>query len=153
TLPSAADQYREAFFPLAAKRVKELRSSGSRFVHYTTADTATHILRTNEAWLRNTSTLNDFSEVEHGLECLQTALASESGNKFRDALRESAPGVADEVQELFEACLPAIRERTFVTCFSEHNPKEDRYGRLSMWRAYGGNSGVALVLNCDVFFA
>ena len=39
-----------------------------------------------------------------------------------------------------------------MLCVSEHLPEEDRHGRLSMWRAYGGQTGVALVLNGGVMF-
>jgi hypothetical protein len=34
---------------------------------------------------------------------------------------------------------------------SEHDDTEDELGRLSMWRAYGGKCGVALVLNPTIF--
>ncbi|MEO6186783.1 MAG: DUF2971 domain-containing protein, partial [Steroidobacteraceae bacterium] len=61
------------------------------------------------------------------------------------------PGVWKEVESRFDECLPAFQHRTFLTCVSEHDPSEDKYGRLSMWRAYGGSSGVALVLNSQVF--
>jgi hypothetical protein len=53
--------------------------------------------------------------------------------------------------------------RTFVACFSEHggtnwdasdrDHQEDAFGRLSMWRAYGRGSGVALVLNHKPFMS
>src|SRR5262249_18629266 len=42
---------------------------------------------------------------------------------------------------------------TYLTCLSEHRAEEDTCGRLSMWRAYGGTTGVAVVLNGDVMFA
>ena len=35
---------------------------------------------------------------------------------------------------------------TYIGCVSEHDPAEDGIGRLSMWRAYSGMSGIALVL-------
>ena len=41
--------------------------------------------------------------------------------------------------------------RTYLTCISEHDADEDRIGQLSMWRAYGGRAGVAVVLNGGVF--
>lgn len=36
---------------------------------------------------------------------------------------------------------------TYITCVTEHNVEDEKYGRLSMWRAYGGEESVALVLN------
>lgn len=44
----------------------------------------------------------------------------------------------------------ALQHNTFLTCVSEHlgaTDDEDNLGRLSMWRAYGGENGVALILN------
>jgi hypothetical protein len=44
-------------------------------------------------------------------------------------------------------------EDTFIACMSEHDLDDREYGKLSMWRAYGGNTGVAFVLNPKVFFS
>jgi hypothetical protein len=43
-----------------------------------------------------------------------------------------------------------------MICFSEHGNTEvdeDSFGRLSMWRAYGGDNNVAMILNPEPFFA
>lgn len=40
---------------------------------------------------------------------------------------------------------------THIISLSEHDDTEDNFGRLSMWRAYGGKTGVALVLNPQIF--
>lgn len=37
-------------------------------------------------------------------------------------------------------------------CVSEHRAREDERGRLSMWRAYGGRNGVAMVFNGTAMF-
>ena len=34
-----------------------------------------------------------------------------------------------------------IRLNTYITCVSEHQDSEDKHGRLSMWRAFGGGTG------------
>jgi Protein of unknown function (DUF2971) len=57
------------------------------------------------------------------------------------------------LEDYFNAWLPGIRRDTYMTCVSEHLPEEDNHGRLSMWRAYGGPTGVALVLNSGVMFS
>jgi hypothetical protein len=46
-----------------------------------------------------------------------------------------------------------MRADTYLTCVSEHEVREDILGRLSMWRAYGGINGVALVMNNAAFQA
>jgi hypothetical protein len=41
-----------------------------------------------------------------------------------------------------------IQFNTYITSISEHDAKEDLHGRLSMWRAFGGNTArVALVFD------
>jgi hypothetical protein len=39
---------------------------------------------------------------------------------------------------------------TSLFCVSEHQDNEDEHGRLSMWRAYGESTGVALVIKNSV---
>ncbi|HEV8724938.1 MAG TPA: DUF2971 domain-containing protein [Candidatus Binatia bacterium] len=90
---------------------------------------------------------------EHGFECLNTAYKAEPGNSFNLALDACFPGLAEDLKNYFNAWLPGIRRDTYMTCVSEHSAEEDRHGRLSMWRAYGGQAGVALVLNGAVMFS
>jgi hypothetical protein len=40
---------------------------------------------------------------------------------------------------------------TYLTCVSERSDSEDLTGRLSMWRAYGEQTGVAFVMNNPLF--
>lgn len=40
-----------------------------------------------------------------------------------------------------------INLNTFISSISEHDFKEDKHGRLSMWRAYGHKSAAAIVFN------
>ena len=125
---------------------------GTRMVYYTSAATAIQILRNHEIWMRSTQIMNDFMEVEHGIACVEHALQSESGRRFQSLVNTFYPGVFGEVVELFRAWVPGLRADTFLACVSEHPQDENAYGRLSMWRAYGGSAGVALVLNPGVFF-
>ena len=46
-----------------------------------------------------------------------------------------------------------LRFSTYLTSLSEHDATEDSNGRLSMWRAYGNENGVALVLKNTPFLA
>lgn len=140
------------FFPYAAERTRDVIAAGGRFVYYTTADTATSILRNRKVWMRSTTAMNDYMEVEHGFECLNAAYKAEPGTAFNRALDTCFPGLATEVRDFFNAWLPGIRQDTYMLCVSEHLPEEDQHGRLSMWRAYGGQAGVALVLNGGVMF-
>ena len=138
--PADTDRTTHIFYPYAEEKTREVITAGGRFVYYTTAETATSILKNKQIWMRNTAAMNDYMEVEHGFDCLDAAYKAEPGNSFNAALNSCFPGLAHEVKDFF-------------ICVSEHLPAEDRHGRLSMWRAYGGKTGVALVLNGAVMFS
>ena len=55
------------------------------------------------------------------------------------------PGIRKEVAERIDALADTVAYDTYIACVSEHDPGEDKIGRLSMWRAYG-SGGVAFVL-------
>jgi hypothetical protein len=55
------------------------------------------------------------------------------------------------LQKLYSGWLDTIFSQTFIACLSEEGEKEEALGRLSMWRAYGGQGGVALFLNQRFF--
>jgi hypothetical protein len=141
----------ELFHPHAAQKLEEVKGK-KRFVHYTSARAAKSIIESACIWMRNVTCMNDYSEVQHGLECLFAAYNSDIGKKFRDALDIWFPGLCKEVEELFNGWLPEMRYGTYIVCVSEHEDKENMLGRLSMWRAYGRTTGVALVFNSDPFF-
>lgn len=141
------------FFPDAYSRLSGMLAEGSRLVHYTSAEVGMSIIQNSAIWMRNTMTMNDFSEVEHGLECINAGWKSEEGHRLRTAVDAIHPGTADAAEEQFNLWLPDMRSETYITCVSEHPPSEDSHGRLSMWRAYGGRSGVALVMNTTPFAA
>lgn len=146
------NQLRHIFFPYTDDRTREVTENGHRFVYYTTAETAFRIIKNKEIWMRNTSTMNDYLEVEHGFGCLNAAYKSDSGVNFRETFDSIFPGLTEEVVAKFNSWLPGIRRDTYISCVSEHLEEEDQNGRLSMWRAYGGNAGVAVVINPAAMF-
>jgi len=140
--------YKQIFFPFEARATQRVSQTGGRFAYYTNAETAYKILKNQEIWMRHTRVMNDYLEVEHGLECIRAAHRhSDAGNEFDRALDSCFPDISKEIADLFDSWAPIIRQHTYVTCFSEHSSDDDEFGRLSMWRAYGGSSGVALILN------
>ena len=60
-------------------------------------------------------------------------------------------GLSPEIEKLFDDWTGHLKFDTYLTCFSEHKESEDTFGRLSMWRAYGGTTGVALVMKNEPF--
>ena len=73
------DLFRRTFFPYAAAARERMLRDQTRIVYYTSAATAMQILRNREIWMRNTQVMNDFLEVDHGISCVQRALATEAG--------------------------------------------------------------------------
>lgn len=139
------------FFPYATKKLEAIRKFGRRFVHYTSAEVAANILSKKEVWMRNATTMNDYMEVEHGFQCLRSAYDGEAGKQLNHVVDSVFPALSTELRNRFNGWLPTMRKETYLTSISEHRHHEDRHGRLSMWRAYGGSTGVALVLNNTVF--
>jgi len=140
------------FFPSLLSKMQEIEQSNMRFVQYTSADAAMSIIQNKEVWLRNVQCMNDYLEVEHGINCLVSSFKNENeGAKFKAVMESIFPGVIDEITKLFDGWLPSLRSSTYITCLSEHPTYEDKYGRLSMWRAYGGKRSVALVMNTSAF--
>jgi len=119
----------------------------TRFVHYTTAEAALSIIQNKQIWLRKTTCMSDYLEVEHGFEILRKFFGNEAKlNIFSKVLDACVPGAAQEAIELFNRHLGSVRSSTYIASISEHNSEEDTHGRLSMWRAFGGNTGrVAIV--------
>ena len=125
--------------------------TGKRLVHYTSAEAAYRIISGKQIWLRNAQMMNDFSEIQHGINCLIAAWASPNGLALQEMLNRIKEGLRDELAQLFDGHAEGLRIGTFNTALSEHEDDEDELGRLSMWRAYGGHAGVALVLNNTAF--
>ena len=91
--------------------------------------------------------MDDFTEVEHRLECLLAAYRGEQGERFKAALEGMFQDICKEIETLFNGWMPHFQTDTYITCVSEHFDTEDSFGRLSMWRAYSKETGVALVMN------
>jgi len=148
----------ESIFMPQAKRQREqayasLKEAGVtdgqlRFVHYTSAEAALNIIRTKRLWMRNTTCMTDYREVLHGFDILNKFFSDKSKtDAFVAALDACVHGAAREALELFRTRWNDVRFTTYVTSISEHDQDENRHGRLSMWRAFGGSAvRVAIVI-------
>jgi hypothetical protein len=128
---------------------KQPDQSHVRFVHYTSAEAALRIIEKKRVWMRNVTCMSDYSEVRHGYGILLKIFSESSNRKaFNEALDASAPGAAEEAFKIFDSWWNDISLNTYITSISEHDEKEDQHGRLSMWRAFGGNvARVAIVFS------
>jgi len=127
---------------------QQLLSGEFKFVQYTSAKAAMSMIENAEVWLRNTRCMNDYLEIEHGWDCLREAFHSETtGKRFKELLSNIHPDLEGQLVKNFDGWISMFRTDTYLTCISEHPASEDVFGRLSMWRAYGGRQSVAIVIN------
>ena len=132
---------RQIFQPRVAKEHDRVIKEQVRFAYYTSADTALNIIRSKTIWMRDAQCMNDYSEVALGYNRVR-----ESSKAFISALDGCSPGLAEKVLATLEGLSSHLQE-VYICCLSEHLTSEDRYGRLSMWRAYSGDAaGAALVM-------
>ena len=138
------------------ERIKSRREildkKNAQLAYYTNAATAFSIIKNKEIWMRNARCMNDWSEVQYGRDLLISTLRNEYfSTLLNNCLSKFNPHLSSTLNEIILRQINNIFEQTYLTCLTEHHPGkyEDKIGRLSMWRAYGGNSPVALVICKD----
>jgi len=144
-------RHMQIFFPIACEAAHRAKLAGNRFAYYTTAEVAYQVIKNKRMWMRSTTTMNDYMEIQYGRDLLLEAIEADAGKALKAAIERCHPGLFEEAWNLVVAWLPDFKLETYITCVSEHDEGEDELGRLSMWRAYGGKTGVALVINGSVF--
>jgi hypothetical protein len=104
--------------------------------------------------------MSDYREVRYGFDILQRYFYDKTNSaRFCDALDACVPGVAQEAMTIFDRwwAHPEVTTQlnTYISSVSLHRLDEDQHGRLSMWRAFGGQntSRVALVFSLPKFTA
>lgn len=129
---------------------EETRPPTGRLAHYTSIITLESILKFNQLWLSNPLFMNDHEELRFGLQ------VAEQEFMIHDGIRKAC-GKSENHEQLIARFQEKLRQigtehafDTYISCFSLHNPSDDRDGKLSMWRGYGGNGdGVALVFDTN----
>lgn len=135
------------FLPYASKRRENMIAQNGRFVHYTSAGNAIKIIQTRKLWMRNARCMNDYMEVSHGHELLLKFFQdNDRKDSFYRALEPCGNEIARKSLELFDQWWGKIQYNTFICSISEHDPDENKHGRLSMWRAYGQLSAKAAIV-------
>jgi hypothetical protein len=145
-----------AFHPETIRQVERVRRQNVRFVHYTSAESGIAILRSKRMLLRNSTLLNDFSEVQHGMNCLSHAWQSDAGERLRAIMQRVQADLPEVFQSNFDNMFMDFRTETYLISVSEHGDPlgdqfEDLFGRLSMWRAYASKNGIAFVFHNTPF--
>lgn len=145
----------DALFGYSLRRHAEI-TEAVRFVHYTSADAAMKIIQGSDGkrsfWLRSATEMNDFSEVQYGNFCLEQALRDEElAKRFTAAFDAIDSRIVPDFAKLIDQEMASLKSNTYLLSLSMHRGDELQMGRLSMWRAYGGNASVCLVLNSEAF--
>jgi hypothetical protein len=110
------------------------------------------IIQNRNFWMRKSTCMNDSSEVRYGWECLAKAYnKTDAGERLKSILDRFFDGLRAEIEAGFNNRDRSLVFDTYLTCVSEHRDEEDTLGRLSMWRAHGATTSVALVMNNSVF--
>lgn len=150
------EQFNKEINEIAFKKIhlaiKNLKDNKLNFVHYTNANTAYKIIENEELWLRNVRGMNDYKEIDYGRNQFIDFFEKPQNEINRNNLEQLIKKIDSNknYKDFCDVCnqyLKDIETRTYITCLSEHPSTEDNYGRLSMWRAYGRSTGVALILS------
>jgi hypothetical protein len=115
--------------------------------HYTSVDVLEKILVHNEMWFSNPLYMNDWEELEYGMNIGATEFRVSAHISDACASPETHQKLVGEFDRLFRDFDTKHAIDTYVLCFSEHS-KDNDDGLLSMWRGYGaGGAGVALIID------
>lgn len=126
----------------------------TRFAHYTSAATAMSIIQAkpeNRAmWLRNATEMNDFSEIEFGQHCFRTSLTDvATREKFKMAIEAIDQAMLQRLSQSLDNEATRIKANTYLLSLAHHDIVEQQSGILSMWRAYGGNANICMILRTE----
>jgi hypothetical protein len=149
---SEEKQIYETIYRDLIERFNTLKRAEVKLAHYTSAQNALNIVAGKSIWLRNCRIMNDYLELDYGIELMSEYFKySENKNKWNKILNEKF-GIDHSIIDLFNFNWKNYKDHIYVSCFSEHHTIDDAIGRLSMWRAYGGDGdGVALIFNGQPF--
>lgn len=145
----------EIVFPGHDEVVAGVERGTFGFEHYTSAEAAISIIESKSIRLGLPTLMNDLAEVTHGLTIVVKAIRSEAGKRLVDAGLIAGSRTQDEAVARLESW--NVRDRAWVFCMSGSDicddPCRSDNGLLSMWRAYGGHTGVSLRINAEPLFS
>jgi len=99
------------FMPHADKKRTTFVDGGGRFVHYTSAAAGLSIIKTKSIWMRNTTCMADYSEVQHGFERLRS---DERLRPLVQWLDDSLAGAGSQAVALFDQWWNDTQYGTFI---------------------------------------
>lgn len=115
--------------------------------HYTSVEVLEKLLKNNEMWFSNPLYMNDWEELQFGMNTGATAFRTSAHLLEAAESATSHKALLGHFDRLFHEFDSKHAIDTYVLCLSEHDA-ENEDGLLSMWRGYGARgSGVALVFD------
>jgi Protein of unknown function (DUF2971) len=140
------DKFWHMFHANVNEESRRCEANNTRFVNYTSAENIIKIIENKSVWLRNSRSMNDYSEIQYGIKLLHNFFGDGRQRDFWQLIDKRQIGLADSVKFQFDNATDQIFTETYIACVSEIEEKETQTGRLSMWRAYAQNNGAAAVL-------
>jgi hypothetical protein len=96
--------------------------------------------------------MNDFTEVEWGQHCLTKVFGNwRLLDRFIRVLDAIHPQLNQALADALIGEQKQLGEKAFLLSLALHDEQECLTGKLSMWRAYGGDNNVCLVFNTAPF--
>lgn len=147
------DLLRSIFLPTLDEAVKRMDEKKLKLAHYTSFEVALSIIENESVWMRDVAHMNDIGEVRYGIQAVDAFLAHDADRQLViSTLNTVQPSLGAHIVPIWQRLKGSITTNVYITCFSEHLPGKEDFGRLSMWRAYCCKpDGVALVLNTEAF--
>lgn len=149
TMEQFEEKINKIIFEKENLAITNFKNNKLNFVYYTNANTAYKIIKNEEIWLRNVRGMNDYREIDYGRSQLIDVFKNITNrNKLEQLIKEIDPNKSYiDFCNICNQYIKDIEARTYITCLSEHPSSEDNYGRLSMWRAYGHPTGIAMIIS------
>ena len=120
------------------------------FVYYTDKETAFKIIKNKEIWMRKSNLMNDYKELEYGEEKVKNILQHDMHESLDCVLRKLNSNRIEYIKRK-NVLWEKIKSNSFILSLTKENNFEKNDGRLSMWRAYGNQEGIAFVFKKDIF--
>jgi hypothetical protein len=140
-------------FPNENKELDTIAKGEITLAHYTSAEAAYNIISSKKVYLRDARYTNDFSEINYGSHMFAKAFYEKYSHLYNDLFKKIDSSLLDKFNEIFTKDVDNLLLNNYIFCLCGHdtyNEEELLHGKLSMWRAYGGKSGVCFYFNNNV---
>ena len=100
--------------------------------------------------MRKINLMNDLSEFEYGEKTLEHVLTGSLCNEFNNCLK-GIDVSREDFYSKYRIIVDLFKRNSYILSLTNQEETENDCGRLSMWREYGRDDGVAFVFDRKVF--